>query len=114
RTTLKGEEPAREAREAFMARLSALGASHDLLTEASWRGSSVREVAERALTPFGGGDGRFVLEGPDVPLDPRQALALAMAIHELGSNAAKYGALSNETGRVELRWSMTIDGGPPE
>jgi PAS domain S-box-containing protein len=114
RTSLKGDEPAHVAREAFMARIAALGASHDLLTEASWRGASVSEVVTRALTPFGGADDpRFVLDGPEVPLDPRQALALAMAIHELGSNAVKYGALSNEDGRVELRWRLEAEGGAP-
>lgn len=108
RMSLKGSEPAHEAQAAFLQRIGALGASHDLLTEASWRGSTVQDVVVRALAPFGGADGgRFELSGPEIPLDPRQALALAMAIHELGSNAVKYGALSNESGRVRLCWSLT-------
>src|SRR5258708_18924213 len=97
--TLKGVDLA--ARDSFLARLFALSSQHDLLTLDNWEGASLEGVARRALRPWREeGRARFKVEGPAVHLDPKRALALGMAFHELATNAAKYGALSNETGMV--------------
>jgi PAS domain S-box-containing protein len=97
--------PAFEA--AFLARLGALARVHDLLSQAAWEGASLADVVQRTLAPhvpaYDTMD-RLIVEGPDVRLGPNAAVTLAMAFHELATNAAKYGALSLETGRVEVRW----------
>jgi two-component sensor histidine kinase len=103
--TLKGV--ALEARDAFLARLFALSSQHDLLTLDNWEGASFEGVVRRALRPWREeGNTRFHVEGPAVHLEPKRALALGMAFHELATNAAKYGALSNETGTVRVTWTI--------
>jgi two-component sensor histidine kinase/integral membrane sensor domain MASE1 len=100
------QDPA-EANDAFLARLMALSRAHDVLTRQSWEGADLAAVVQGAITPFDGTGGeRFRLSGPSVWLEPQMALALAMALHELGTNASKYGALSAATGRVEVDWSL--------
>ncbi|WP_164467424.1 sensor histidine kinase [Caulobacter flavus] len=91
-------------RDTFEQRLTALAAAHDLITGAAWAGS-LEELVRTALDPFLPG-GRIGIEGPFVQLDDVQAVPFALALHELATNAAKYGALSGETGRVEIRWSL--------
>jgi PAS domain S-box-containing protein len=100
-----------EERSAFVARLHALSDAHDLLTQESWSTVGTRELIGRALAPFQQRDRlRFALEGPDFQLNPSNALLLAMLIHELGTNAVKYGALSNEAGKVAIVWSLCGEG----
>ncbi|TGD96165.1 PAS domain-containing protein [Methylobacterium nonmethylotrophicum] len=95
------------AREAFSARLISLGRAHDILTRSSWTEAPIAEVVEGALAVHrGGGTPRIRASGPDVRLAAKPALALALALHELATNAAKYGALSTETGSVDLRWHV--------
>lgn len=96
--------PAFEA--AFLARLGALARVHDLLSQAAWEGASLADVVQRTLAPHipATDVARLVIEGPDVRLGPNAAVTLAMAFHELATNAAKYGALSLDTGRVKVRW----------
>jgi len=92
---------------AFLARLAALSRVHDLLSHVSWVGASLADVVRQTLAPHllsGERSSRLVLEGPDLALGPNAAVTLAMAFHELATNAAKYGAYSVETGRVEVRW----------
>src|SRR5471032_1658856 len=89
------------ARDAFLARLFALSSQHDLLILDNWEGASFEGVVRRALRPWRENEhARFAVAGPAVHLDPKQALALGMAFHELATNAEKYGAFSNETGMV--------------
>jgi two-component sensor histidine kinase len=81
--------------------------AHDLLTEEGWDSISVRSIVERALAPFlGRGQERIALDGPDTRVGSGKALLLAMAVHELGTNAVKYGALSNDAGRIQIRWNV--------
>jgi two-component sensor histidine kinase len=95
------------ARDAFLARLFALSSQHDLLTLDNWEGASFEGVVRRALRPWReDAHPRFTVGGPAVHLDPKQALALGMAFHELATNAAKYGAFSNDTGTVHVRWTV--------
>ncbi|HEY0265851.1 MAG TPA: sensor histidine kinase, partial [Rhizomicrobium sp.] len=107
--TLKGVDA--PARDSFLARLFALSGQHDLLTMDNWEGASLEGVVRRALRPWRDEDRvRFSAEGPAVHLDPKRALALGMGFHELATNAARYGALSNDSGRVEVQWTIAPDG----
>ena len=96
-----------EAKAAFEGRLLALASAHNLLTQSNWESAAMADVAADTLQAEGVNRDRVVLSGPRVLLAPRAALAIAMALHELGTNALKYGALSNDAGRVRLTWSVT-------
>lgn len=98
-----------DERASFIARLHALAGSHDLLTREDWNRAPVRHLVSGALTPFKGCHD-IVLEGPDVWIDASKSLLLTMAIHELATNAAKYGALSKEGGQVSVVWKQTPEG----
>lgn len=98
RQTLRDSVPAVVARESLTARIVALGQAHGLLIEERHTGASVARIVETALAPHTeAGSDRLRLTGPAVRLGPGQALALAMALHELATNAVKYGALSVES-----------------
>lgn len=102
----------REQRDAFTARIQALAVAHDLLTHQNWDSAQIKTVAERTLKPFiAGAQSRIRIEGPDIPLSAARSQLFAMALHELATNAVKYGALSNATGVVNLGWSRMADGG---
>jgi len=122
--TIRGDD-IMAAREAFTARVLTLSHAHDILTQTSWAKAPIRKVMDGALAPHRSGQGRIIASGPDFELQPRQALALSLAIHELATNAAKYGALSGE-GQVNVAWgaksiddvpsfhlTWTESGGPP-
>ncbi|HEY0648916.1 PAS domain S-box protein [Phenylobacterium sp.] len=105
--TLRVEPDPVQAYDKFEARLMGLSEVHEVLTRERWHGAALLEVAERALRPFGGvASNRIRIDGPDAWLAPGAALTLALVFHELATNAAKYGALSNTTGRVDLTWSI--------
>lgn len=107
--TFRGTESLPHAREAFTTRLMALARMHDVLTRQQWEGTQLFEVAKGVLTQIFAEEGRFRAAGPPVSLSPNVALALSMALHELCTNAMKYGSLSTLAGQVELNWD--IDGG---
>jgi two-component sensor histidine kinase len=92
----------------FRGRISALSRVHEALSTNSWQGAGLRDVAERTLAPHT--PGRVRLVGPDVVLPPASVQPLSMALHELTTNAVKYGALSNEVGVIELAWEELPDG----
>src|SRR3712207_3054155 len=95
--------------ERFESRLLALSKTHNLLTNENWEHASLRELLEQELSPYG--TGRYRLLGrDDVRLAPRAVVALGMALHELTTNAAKYGALSAPNGTVIVGWEL---GGAP-
>lgn len=98
----------RVARRAFEGRLAALSATHNLLTEQRWEGASIRTVIGDGMAAYHAGE-RVAITGPDLLLAPKTAVSLAMAVHELATNAIKYGALSNQSGRIDIHWA--IDGG---
>ncbi len=98
-----------EALHQFQDRLQALVRSHDLLTRKNWQHADLSEVAEAAMAPLKQERGhRFVISGPVVHLPPTTAVPMAMILHELCTNALKYGALSNEKGRVNIVWTAVI------
>ena len=103
----------KNAREAFDGRILALARSHDLLTQSRWDKVSLLELAATALQMQDDAEARISLSGPVVRLEPRHALALGMVLHELFTNALKYGALSEDAGKVALEWSLT-DESPPQ
>ena len=83
---------------------------HDILTQESWTRAQLRDLVAAAVAPTG--DANFDIEGPDVDLSPRIASALAMTLHELCTNAVKYGSLSQE-GRVAVSWRVEACGVTP-
>jgi two-component sensor histidine kinase len=105
--TLRSAPSPEEFRRSFQARLVALSHTHDVLTRTHWQGADLRGLLQQELRPYGAS--RVALEGADVLLPPAAAPALGLVFHELATNAAKYGALSAETGRVSVRWA-TADG----
>jgi PAS domain S-box-containing protein len=106
--TLRGPSDLPSVRESFESRLMALSAAHDLLTQESWHGARLTDVAAAAMAPFEVTQRPQISRaGPPVWLSAPRALALAMALHELATNAAKYGALSRPEGRVAIRWGLT-------
>lgn len=106
--TLRSCPSTADAREALEARLVSLAKAHDILTSGQWRGGDLCELVTGALEAYSGNSGvpRFDIHGPPVRLRPKSLLALSMAVHELATNAMKYGALSNESGRVEISWDL--------
>jgi two-component sensor histidine kinase len=103
--TFRNGDASDAARRAFEGRLIALSTAHDLLTQSNWESASLRDIAADTFVSQGADGRRLSLDGPDIHLAPKQALALALALHELCTNAVKYGALSNEAGRIGIRWA---------
>ena len=110
-----------DAMRRFEGRLEALAAAHNLLTSANWDSALIADVAHAALAPFCPPD-RCEIAGPPLKVSPQTAVGLALAFHELATNASKYGALSSPEGRLSVRWTIADDqlhltwterGGPP-
>jgi two-component sensor histidine kinase len=109
-TVRHARDPARFL-EAFSARLQALGSAHGLLSDNEWRGIAMRELVRLEVMPFDNRAApRIRISGPDVYLSPDQALGLGLALHELASNALKFGSLSVAGGWVQLDWTVTRSG----
>lgn len=92
----------------FGKRLATLASAHDVLTRDQWSTAKLEEVAQATLTSFG--EDKFELVGPKVTIGPRATLSLSLMLHELATNATKYGALTKPEGRVSLNWSVNCDG----
>ena len=96
-----------EAREVFMGRLMVLAHAHDTLTTENWEGGYLREIVTRAINPHAiARERRFVVSGPELKVPPKMALAIAIALHELATNALKYGALTSDRGGVDVHWDV--------
>jgi PAS domain S-box-containing protein len=108
--------------ERFSERIKALAANQDLLIRNEWQGVAIADLVRGQLAPFASLVGRIIVHGPDLRLKPFAAQAIGLALHELATNAAKYGALSRDKGRVDVTWRILGDactvswierGGPP-
>ncbi|MFN3585400.1 PAS domain S-box protein [Phenylobacterium sp.] len=121
---------ARDARRRFTDRLLALSAAHNVLTRENWEGAELSDIVREAVRPYENapnddpGGARIAVAGPTARLSPPVALAVSMALHELATNAVKYGALSTREGRIAVEWRLaperdTVElewveaGGPP-
>jgi PAS domain S-box-containing protein len=110
--TLKGSTVPATVKGALESRLLSMAGAHDVLTQQNWEGADLRNIVEKALSPFMAPRREFDVAGPDVRLLPKSALAVAMAVHELATNAAKYGALSNGSGRISVQWAVAEQDAP--
>lgn len=120
--SFKGEGSNKEMVRRFEGRLGALSAAHGLLTQERWEAVPLRRIICDTFTAVRADDERLKLEGDDLLLPPKVSVSLAMAIHELATNALKYGSLSSDSGTVSIRWEASDGrlrlrwkerGGPP-
>jgi two-component system CheB/CheR fusion protein len=102
---LRNETSLDEFKDAFLSRLQAMSRTHELLAREKWDGADLRDLGMSALEPYASGD-NIHIEGPPLLLKPNEAASLGMVFNELASNAAKYGALTAEGGRIELSWTL--------
>ena len=93
-----------EAKAAALERLHSLAKTHFMLIEKEWEGAGLGEVVRTGMAPYGG---RATIQGPEITLSAKAAQNFALAVHELATNAAKYGALSNPAGHVDISWSVS-------
>lgn len=103
-TSRRAKDPV-EFEQQVRDRVMALSRSHDLLVSSEWAGASLLDLLQEHLKPFGH-DGQVTLSGPLVTLQPTAVQHLGMAIHELGSNSAKFGAFSSDMGGVSIEWHV--------
>ncbi len=105
--TLRETPEPRAFKQAFAARLMTLSRAHNLLTRTAWQGAPLADVVDAALAPFRTDAlKQFDISGPSILLEPHAAVTLSLALHELATNAAKYGALSTPAGCVHVAWSI--------
>jgi light-regulated signal transduction histidine kinase (bacteriophytochrome) len=97
--------------EGLAARIQSMAKAHSLLSQSRWEGVSIHSLLMEELDPYNRERPVFEINGPDFVLTSKSALALSLAIHELATNAVKYGALSCSEGRVSIRWALTENGG---
>lgn len=105
RETSKRTTDPREFEERIRARIMALSRSHDLLVSSEWSGASLFDLVQEHLSPFGH-ETQVSLSGPLLTLQPNAVQNIGMALHELGTNSAKYGALSSDLGSVQITWRV--------
>ncbi|WP_309090960.1 HWE histidine kinase domain-containing protein [Phenylobacterium sp.] len=108
--TLRAAEVEAAVRQSLVERLVALSEAHNVLVNESWAGADLATIVVGALAPYNGGDERFHIEGPPVRLRPQQAVAMSLVLHELTTNAIKYGALSVDDGAVSITWNIAYSG----
>jgi len=113
RQTLRADEATARVRERLIERLLAMSAAHDVLTRESWEGAALDEIVRQGVAPFvdDRDPGRVSIAGPSLRVGASTALSLALAVHELATNAAKYGALSIPAGKVVIAWDQVGDNG---
>ena len=105
--TLRNAPTPKEATSALEGRLTALAQAHDVLTRENWEAANLGEIVAKAVEPYrSSGEHRIHVAGAPARLPPRMALALAMALQELATNAVKYGALSNPAGQIRVHWEL--------
>jgi PAS domain S-box-containing protein len=106
---LRANKDPKQIADSIESRLFALSRSHDLLSEENWKSAGLVAVIENALEPFGVKNGRadrLIIQGEDYRVTPKLTLALSIVMNELATNAVKYGAFSNDTGSIDIRWDL--------
>jgi len=98
----------------FVERLQSMAKAHDLLTKSQWMGAVLREVIENEISGRVASETQCTITGPSIYLQPKQALAMHMVIHELTTNAAKYGGLKSHQGRIDISWTVQNDDDNPQ
>lgn len=111
--TLRRASSLEEFGSVFSGRIRALARAHELVSVGGWAEVPLRDLIEKELEPYASSPERLVVIGPSVQLKPKTALALGMVLHELATNAAKYGGLSVGGGRVTIAWSEEDQAGQP-
>lgn len=113
RQTLKGENLSREGLDRFNQRLRGIAQAFSSLKAGDWQRTRLDQVVRAAVEPFNTDeDQKFNIEGPSVEVDARAAMVLGMALHELATNAVKYGALSTTDGRIAIQWTVLTTAPP--
>jgi PAS domain S-box-containing protein len=102
--TVRHSESFDDFQDKFMSRLHAMARMHDLLVANEWQGAKIQDIVRKEISAFMEDHSRVVAGGSEVSLNPSAAQSLSLAIHELATNAIKYGALSQETGTVHVSW----------
>ena len=104
--TMRSSPSMKDFNRSFLERLSALSQAHSLLASQNWGATPLKELVDKVLAPYTGMSAQFSVEGPAVDLIPKNALAISLVLHELVTNAAKYGALSSSGGRLSIHWQV--------
>jgi two-component sensor histidine kinase len=106
---LSRADTADDFKQLIEGRINALAKVHGLFVESSWAGAELQRLVTQELSPYGGERACVRMDGPAVMLEPTAAQTIAISLHELATNAAKYGSLSAADGHVEIAWSRTAD-----
>ena len=106
RQTLRNTQTLEDASEALLSRINALAGAHDVLMQHDWASADLKVLIAGAMKIHDDGGKQVTMEGPEVRLGPQAALSIALVLHELGTNATKYGALSESTGRLVIDWRI--------
>jgi PAS domain S-box-containing protein len=107
--TFKSSDVPTPLLRSFEGRLGALAAAHNLLMQQTWEATAIGSAVEAALRPFQSAEGRIRTDGTKLLLAPAATITLTLALHELATNAAKYGALSNDCGTVDVSWESNAE-----
>ncbi len=102
--------PSKGEVEAFEARIAALAVAHDMLTRSSWQSVALEDILREVLEPWCAQAGRYSLEGPEIAVSSKAAVTLSIAFHELCTNAARHGALSEPGGHIDVCWKVARNG----
>jgi PAS domain S-box-containing protein len=108
--TLRGGNVEAATRANLAGRLMALSEAHRILVSENWAGADLHSIVNQAIAPHRHGPKQFCVDGPEVRLSPPQAVSMALALHELATNALKYGSLSARDGSVAIEWNLAHDG----